>query len=405
MAAGSRPTLAVIGAGVAGCALVAQLRRLGWTRPISLWETGRGPGGRAGTRRSRQDPALAIDHGSPLLNILAPTTHPPPALLTPLLEKGWLEPWQGVIAGFDAQGDLRMDPSNRFTEGLLLRGRGGMDQLCAGLLSLAGEGVDRHFNTLVRHLVPAPRGGWTLMDRNGTVVAEVDWLVLASTLPAHPRSLRTFGWQAVPLREAADRLQDPQLDHGLAVISAFRSEARSNLLLVCSDEGSRAWRRLPFRLLELDPQAQQRWGLSRVAIQPLDDGRCAVVTHSTSVFAEEHLEVFGSGSAVALQLGRSAPPWQEARVIAALGEALMAALGSRIDAAGLEHCDQRLMRWGAAFPEAPGLPGELMLCPASRVGFCGDFISGPGFGRIEGALRSAERLAPLLMEGMEKELG
>ena len=56
------------------------------------------------------------------------------------------------------------------------------------------------------------------------------------------------------------------------------------------------------------------------------------------------------------------------------------------------------MRWGAAFPLAPGLPGDRQLCPVSRIGFCGDFVDGPGFGRVEGALRSAETLADLLAE-------
>jgi predicted NAD/FAD-dependent oxidoreductase len=58
------------------------------------------------------------------------------------------------------------------------------------------------------------------------------------------------------------------------------------------------------------------------------------------------------------------------------------------------------MRWGAAFPQAPGLPPELNLCPLSHIGFCGDAIAGLGFGRAEGALRSAEtlvdRLEPVL---------
>lgn len=38
-----------------------------------------------------------------------------------------------------------------------------------------------------------------------------------------------------------------------------------------------------------------------------------------------------------------------------------------------------------------------MVCPASRVAFCGDFINGQGFGRIEGALRSAQALAGRLL--------
>ncbi|MFS6825855.1 NAD(P)-binding protein [Cyanobium sp. ATX-6F1] len=75
--------LAVIGAGVSGCALVAQLRRLGWHGDLSVWETGRGPGGRASTRRSRSDGGRRLDHGAPLFNI---SSSPEPALLAPLLE-------------------------------------------------------------------------------------------------------------------------------------------------------------------------------------------------------------------------------------------------------------------------------------------------------------------------------
>jgi predicted NAD/FAD-dependent oxidoreductase len=69
---------------------------------------------------------------------------------------------------------------------------------------------------------------------------------------------------------------------------------------------------------------------------------------------------------------------------------------------GLGDADRQLMRWGAAFPVAPGLPSELSLCRQSKVGFCGDYITGPGFGRIEGALRSAERLADALIGDLQK---
>lgn len=58
----------------------------------------------------------------------------------------------------------------------------------------------------------------------------------------------------------------------------------------------------------------------------------------------------------------------------------------------------QLMRWGGAFPLAPGLDAEAMLCPASRVALCGDAITGPGFGRISGAWRSGEWLAARLLE-------
>jgi predicted NAD/FAD-dependent oxidoreductase len=58
------------------------------------------------------------------------------------------------------------------------------------------------------------------------------------------------------------------------------------------------------------------------------------------------------------------------------------------------------MRWGAAFPLQPGLPPGLAFCRRSRVGFCGDYLAGVGFGRVEGALRSAERLAADLLSDL-----
>jgi renalase len=55
-----------------------------------------------------------------------------------------------------------------------------------------------------------------------------------------------------------------------------------------------------------------------------------------------------------------------------------------------------MMRWGAAQPMDHPLPEDLQWCPASGIGFCGDWIEGPGFGRAEGALLSSVALAEQL---------
>jgi predicted NAD/FAD-dependent oxidoreductase len=127
-------------------------------------------------------------------------------------------------------------------------------------------------------------------------------------------------------------------------------------------------------------------------------GRWGVVVESSAAFAERHLQVYGSRSSAAQVLGAAPQPQAEAQVIEALDRNLQNAVG--LSTAG---ADRQLMRWGAAFPQPPGLPPELSLCPDSRIGFCGDAIAGLGFGRVEGALRSAEalaeRLLPLLSRG------
>jgi predicted NAD/FAD-dependent oxidoreductase len=164
------------------------------------------------------------------------------------------------------------------------------------------------------------------------------------------------------------------------------------VLISMSESTAAAWRQQPWRLLQFSTAAQERWGIRRVSLQAMAAGRWGVVVESSGSFAERHLKVYGSRSSAARVLGAASDPGAEARLIDTLDQALQSALG--LSTTGAER---QMMRWGAAFPQAPGLAPELSLCPDSRIGFCGDVIAGLGFGRVEGALRSAELLAERLL--------
>jgi predicted NAD/FAD-dependent oxidoreductase len=387
--------LAIVGAGVAACSLVAALRQRGWAGSIVLLESGRGPGGRAATRRSRHDPGLAINHGAPLFNTLAAEL---PPLLTALAQQGWIVPFDGAILSLNGQGQIGPALHDGFSQGALWQGNGGMDQLATGLLEVAGRQpgpTQLRPGTLVRDLLPIEAGGfagWQLQAPDGTALARSRWLVLSGTLMAHPRCRSMLGWDGVPLQQAAAALGDRQLDQAAAALAAIDAPASSNLLLVLPPELTPLWLDQPWRLLQCTAMAQQRWGLRRVSLQPQADGRCAVVAESSTVFAERHRHVYGSRSSVTQLLGAPSDPKGEAAVLDALERALQEALG--LPTAGAER---QLMRWGAAFPQAPGLPAALQLCPQSRIGFCGDYVTSEGFGRIEGAITSAAALAAQLL--------
>lgn len=371
----------MIGAGVAGCALAAGLRRGGWGGSIVLWEAGRGPGGRAATRRSRHDPGWHVDHGAPLFNLL---DGPDPDLVGPLLEAGWIVPWRESAAVLDGEGHLGPAQADPLLRGRLYRGRQGMDDLGRGLLALAEAavapgGLACRYGTLIHQLEVLPGGGWRLANATGAAQGEADWLVLTGTLLAHPRARQRFGWRDVPLQQASQGLGDAELEVALAAIASMDMDVRTNLMLTIEPAAAARWLALPFRLLGFDGPAQQRRGLRRLSIQPLADGRCAVVAHGVLEEPDDAAAITALEAAVATALA----PWLGERPGG--GEAL----------AGVER--RQLMRWGAAFPAAPGLPAAAMLCPRSRVAFCGDFIAGPGFGRIEGALRSAQALAGRLL--------
>lgn len=360
---------------------------------VSLWEAGRGPGGRASTRRSRRDPSLAIDHGASLFNV---TTRPWPQVLPLLLEQGWVEPWENPIAILNSSGELQEPGDNhRLLRGPCFRGCGGMENLCQGLLSLS-PGVETHFDTLVRD-IDRQHDRWLLNDAEGQLLGEAEALVLTGTLLAHPRSQLTFGWPAPPLQVLAERLQDPGLNHALAAIAALRFEARSTLLLRFPAKEAAAWASLPFRLLAFDASAQQRWGLWRLSSQPLPHGEWAVVVHSSATFAAEHLSVYGSRSAMARQLGIPPREEEEEQVIQALASSLDEVMELWLPPRPSERGERQLMRWGAAFPLPQGLPQPLTWNKSLNLGFCGDFVDGQGFARVEGALRSAEALASRML--------
>jgi predicted NAD/FAD-dependent oxidoreductase len=384
--------LAVIGAGTAGCALAAALRLQGWSGSITLLEIGRGPGGRTATRRSRTDPSFALNHGAPLFNISA---NPEPRLLAPLRQGGWIAPFNGAICSLDGEGRLGAALPDPLSSGALWQGVPQMDGLCRGLLALAQQSMPIRLqsNTLVRNLEPRADGkGWRLYASEGQALLECRWLVLSGTLLAHPRCQTVFGWPEIPLQQAATQRGEPQLLAAATALSRIQSHASSNLLLSLGAVSAAAWRLQPWRLLQFSPEAQERWGIRRVSLQVMSGGRWGVVVESSGAFAERHLQVYGSRSSAAQVLGAPPQPQAEAQVIEALDQALQDALA--LSTAGAER---QLMRWGAAFPQAPGLPPEHTLCPDSQIGFCGDAIAGLGFGRVEGALRSAETLAERLL--------
>lgn len=389
----------IVGAGIAGCALAARLRQLGWRGAITLVEAGRGLGGRAASRPSRRDPDWRLDHGAPLLQLSGDAAAP--QLLEPLLRSGRLRscrPEQLQLAVLESDGSLQARPGPFADSGRLYRGWPAMADLAGGMLELAdaaaapggpAEGASplhRCHGIRVEALEPWP-GGWRLRDGNGDVVALGPWLVLSGTLLAHPRCRTLLGCAEVPLAAANRVLGDAALEQALQALAHLRYDPRLALLLRLEAAEAEAWRALPGRHLSLSATMQQRSGLERIVVQPLADGRCAVVAHARP-----------DDLAAASQAAGNRDAASEAEEIARLSQALLLALQGWIQEQDLPPIERRQrMRWGGAFPLAPGLDPETMVCRNSRLALCGDAIAGPGFGRVEGAWRSGEWLAERLL--------
>ena len=126
--------LAVIGAGLAGCSVLARLNQLGFHGSQALVEAGRGPGGRTATRRRRGHQTWRLDHGAPGFNLSTPGNPSLSTVLAPLRSSGILRREWGVFVGLDHRDQLVEVPNEEQLEGEWLRGHPTMASVCEGLL-------------------------------------------------------------------------------------------------------------------------------------------------------------------------------------------------------------------------------------------------------------------------------
>lgn len=357
--------LAVIGAGLAGTTLLASLRMAGWQGSAMVLEAGRGPGGRASTRLRRDDPHWRLDHGAPVLHVPSGGEGAMDGLLQTLQTMGVIDADRStpVCLGLDGLEPMAEVSDGFGGAGACWRGRPSMEAVAGALLDLAGDAVMRRFGVRVQSL-QAPGRGWVLHDQHGNALGTARMVVLSGNLLAHPRSLALLGLANRPLREACAVGLDPVLDQALERIALMRMAPRWNRMLELSavPDVVATW---PRQIL-LGADAAQRWPLERLVVQPMADGRVGVVVHGLTESVPVPVDLLS--------------PWPS------LAEALASAN------------DLGVMRWGAARPLDHPLPAQLQWCPRVALGFCGDWIEGPGFGLAHGAMASAVALAERILD-------
>ena len=303
-------------------------------------------------------------------------------LLAPLLSAGVLQRDERAVLSLNAQGDL--SPANSpeaCPVGGWWHGVPSMASICEALLDAAGSAqLSCKFETRVRWL-ERRQDHWLLENEDRTWSLRAKHLVLSGTLLAHPRSLKMLAWNDVPLRTAVAEGVDDDLDKALSLLQHSQAEVRWNLMV---DLGVLALNgeQLPAQIW-LDNDAKERWKAERLVVQPQSDGRWGLVVHGLD-----------SGEAITPQSQSRLLAQQQQRLLNLLPELLQAL--PVVSAALKQATPLGVMRWGASRPLNNPLPPELQWCPTSGVGFCGDWIEGPGFGRAEGAILSGVNLAELL---------
>ena len=371
--------LAVVGAGLSGCSLIGRFHQLQSNLNIALIEAGRGPGGRAASRRRRDQSGWLLDHGAPGFALKNPPSKGMKELLSPLQSAGVLQRNKRPVLSLDT--DAALSPatsSEACPEGGWWHGVPCMARICEKLLDGVGsEQLSRQFETRVRWLERS-NDHWLLKNEDRSWGLRAQRLVLSGTLLAHPRSLKMLAWDDVPLRSAVEEGVDVDLDAVLTQLQRSQADVRWNLMVdlgVLELNGEN----LPAQIW-LNDAAKARWQVERLVLQPQSNGRWGLVLHGLD-----------SGEAITPQSHGRLLAQEQKRLVSLLPELLQAL--PVVSAALKQATPLGVMRWGASRPLNHPLNPELQWCPTSAVGFCGDWIKGPGFGTAEGAIRSGVELA------------
>jgi len=390
----SQVHVAILGGGVGGSAAAASLlRNSGDNVKVTLIEMGRGLGGRACTRGTRKDARIAVNHGAPFADV---ATQQGLAIFQDLQQQGFAAEFAGEVR------TLRLDPESgaktseescAATHTSRWGGMPVMNRLAEGLLACAPRQPECVHGRMVRKLDPVVSSdavaGWRLLDKDGELVTECDWLLVAGSGVAHPRWTATFGG-VPPLVAAAEPLQDGALNAAVAVVGAMGFRPVQVAMMTFEGEVAAAWQRLPFRVAEVHGDAV----LGKVVIQEGSGNIVSVVLHSTHAFGESSIDVYGATGTAARVAGVANDRGCEQEVLGELVESMKRALVGD-DLLEVSHVDSaaaifgpHLHRWGAAFPSGVTLSLEQAVCAKARVAFCGDYVGEARTGSIEGAILS-----------------
>ena len=334
----SKPRIAIIGAGLSGLTCARELTELG--HDVSVFDKGRGPGGRASTRRVEFDGSRAgFDHGAQYFTVRDALMR---ERLDRWIESGVVSKWDGRIAALDAHGDVESySQKPRFV------GNPGMSALAQHF----ARGIDVHCGVQVARIERAAEGS-RLIDREGNELGAFTAVIV--TAPP----VQTVNLLAEVAPAIAGRASAVEMKPCWALMGAFDAPVEVPYDGAFINHGPLSW-------------------VARTSSKP---GR-----HSSP-----DRWVFHAG-----------PSWSEANIELDRDEAareLHAFAAESMDVALADPIYLQAHRWRYAIAENPLDEGALY-DPEVSIGACGDWTSG---NRVEGAMLSGVRMAQLIADARDR---
>ena len=376
--------LLIIGGGISACVFASKYLQNNITKNAALIEVGRGLGGRATTRISKRFKGWELNHGAPNLNICNSENNPLlESYINELLDNKFIKIDDSELVSLNKYSNTETKNISEFSRGFNYISSFSMGKLSQKIIesnNLIGK-IDFYFETLIIDL-QFKNNEWYLKSKNGEEFKS-KFLVCSTNLLAHKRSLEILKTNQIPLRKAIPQNMDKKIDSLLNYLDKQLFIPRLTLLIY--NDGNYSYKDFytkKNRYFYLTKQQEDKYKFERVIFQLQDKNKLGIVLH----FKE--LDFINSF------INSKDEDLFKQKIFKSFNE-IFNGNASINPLTGNEKIS--IMRWRASQPSGCAVPLSYQLSENLRIGFCGDWFEGEGFGRIEGSILSALVLADKFM--------
>ena len=368
--------LLIIGGGISACVFASMYLKNNITKKVALIEIGRGLGGRSSTRISKRFKGWKLNHGSPNFNISnCKNNLLLKSYIDELLENKFIQIDDSDKFILNEDSNLETIKKSEFSKGDNYLSLDSMSELSKKIIesnNLLGK-IDFFFETLIVDLKFKDKE-WVLTSKNGDQFKS-KFLICSTNLLLHKRSLKILNINHIPLRKTIPINYDEKIDLLLKFLEKQTFIPRLTFLIYTNENYSyKDFYSKKYRYFYLNKNLEKKYRFERIIFQLQDNNKLGIVVHS------KNIELFNS------YINEKNEEVLKQKIITNFNKLFED--NPLVNKLTFDY-EISIMKWNASQPSGIAVPLSLQFSRKYRIGFCGDWFEGEGFGRIEGSILSA----------------
>ncbi len=372
--------LLIIGGGISACVFASKYLQKNNTKKIALIEFGRGLGGRSSTRISKKFKGWKLNHGSPNFNIInSRDNFLLKNYIDELLDNKFIKIDDSQLISLGDKSKLEAAKESVFYSGKRYLSSFSMGELSKNIIEFnnLSSKIDFFFETLIIDL-DFNNDKWILTSKNG-VKFESKYLICSTNLLLHKRSQKILETSQIPLRKAIPKNKDKKIDLLLNLLDKQTYIPRLTFLIYTNEKYSfNDFYAKKYRYFYLKKSLEDKYKFERVIFQLQDNNKLGIVIHTKNLdYINSYLN------------SKDEDSFKE-KIFTNFNEIFE---GNSLVNQLTFNEKISIMNWRASQPSGVAVPLSLQFSRKSRIGLCGDWFEGDGFGRVEGSILSALTLA------------